>query len=97
LTQPLTTQIEETIGNEVVRTQWIDFSTLGNKLTTRGGLLGRRILVVDEVDDTRTTLVYTIAELQKDIIKQLAEIQDEQEREKLRAETKLAIFVVHNK
>lgn len=49
--------IAEAIGTEVVRVQWLDFSTLGNKLTHGGGLLGRKILVVDEVDDTRTTLV----------------------------------------
>ncbi|KAL1409455.1 hypothetical protein Q8F55_003438 [Vanrija albida] len=88
--------IEEKIGNEVVRVQWIDFSTLGSKLK-HGGLLGRRILVVDEVDDTRTTLVYTIRELQKDINKQLELVQDVAERERLREATKLAIFVVHNK
>ncbi|WOO79808.1 Xanthine phosphoribosyltransferase 1 [Vanrija pseudolonga] len=100
--------IEEQIGNEVVRVQWIDFSTvsdfcqtaltpqLGSKLK-HGGLLGRRILVVDEVDDTRTTLVYTIRELQKDINKQLELVTDVAERERLREATKLAIFVVHNK
>lgn len=49
--------IAEKIGTEVVRVQWLDFSTLGNKYTTGGGLLGRKILVIDEVDDTRTTLV----------------------------------------
>ncbi|WVQ79551.1 hypothetical protein IAT38_001650 [Cryptococcus sp. DSM 104549] len=88
--------VEEKVGTEVVRTQWLDFSTLGHGFT-HGGLLGRKILVVDEVDDTRTTLVYTIRELQSDINKQLAEVEDEELREKLRAETKLAIFVVHNK
>lgn len=76
--------------------------------------MGRRILVVDEVDDTRTTLVcvsaqhrsvetadrdcrYTIKELQRDIEEQLAEVKDEALRTKLRDETKLGIFVVHNK
>ncbi|WWD20019.1 hypothetical protein CI109_104492 [Kwoniella shandongensis] len=88
--------VEEKVGTEVVRTQWLDFSTLGQNFN-HGGLLGRRILVVDEVDDTRTTLMYTIRELKSDIEKQLAEVKDEQERERLRAETKLAIFVVHNK
>ncbi|WWC93132.1 uncharacterized protein L201_008099 [Kwoniella dendrophila CBS 6074] len=88
--------VEEKVGTEVVRTQWLDFSTLGQNFT-HGGLLGRHILVVDEVDDTRTTLTYTIRELQIDIEKQLALVQDEQERERLRNETKLGIFVVHNK
>ncbi|KAK4683665.1 uncharacterized protein P7C73_g6569, partial [Tremellales sp. Uapishka_1] len=87
--------IEEVAGTEVVRTQWLDFSTLGSNFS-HGGLLGRRILVVDEVDDTRTTLAYTIKELQSDIEAQLAQVADEKERERLRAETQLGIFVVHN-
>jgi len=88
--------IAESQGTEVVRTQWIDFSTLGANFTG-GGLLGRHILIVDEVDDTRTTLMYTVRELTTDIEKQLAQVEDEAEREKLRSETKLGIFVVHNK
>lgn len=39
----------EQIGKEVVRTQWLDFSALS---ATR--LLGKKILIVDEVDDSRT-------------------------------------------
>ncbi|KAL7424862.1 hypothetical protein Q5752_000547 [Cryptotrichosporon argae] len=88
--------IAETMGTEVQRTQWIDFSTLGNKYS-HGGLLGRRILIVDEVDDTRTTLLYTVRELKSDIEKQLQDVADEAERARLRAETKLGIFVVQNK
>ncbi|ORY35059.1 transferase [Naematelia encephala] len=88
--------IAEKPGTEVVRTQWLDFSTLGN-MASRGGLLGRKILVVDEVDDTRTTLMYCLRELQSDINKQLDEVEDETERERLRKETQLGIFVVHNK
>lgn len=88
--------MEEKVGAEVVRTQWLDFSTLGDNFT-HGGLLGRRILIVDEVDDTRTTLMYLVKELQRDINKQLEDVKDEVERERLRAETKLGVFVVHNK
>jgi uncharacterized protein len=40
---------EEEAGNEVIRTQWLDFSTIGVQ-----DLLGKNILIVDEVDDTRT-------------------------------------------
>ena len=57
---------EEKLGKEVIRTQWLDHSTLGNQ-----PLLGRKILIVvsltstvpcktaqrfaqDEVDDSRT-------------------------------------------
>lgn len=62
-----------------------------------GGLLGRRILIVDEVDDTRRTLMYLITELRKDIDEQLALIEDVEKREQLRRDTQLGIFVVHNK
>jgi hypothetical protein len=40
---------------------------------------------------------YCIKELQRDIELQLAAVKDESERERLRAETQLGIFVVHNK
>ncbi|KAG0149233.1 hypothetical protein CROQUDRAFT_689349 [Cronartium quercuum f. sp. fusiforme G11] len=78
---------EEKLGKEVVR---LDFSTLGHT-----PLLGRRILIVDEVDDTRTTLSYAIAELEKDVKTQLEKLSVE-ERTKLPA-TEFAVFVVHNK
>ncbi|EGG13125.1 uncharacterized protein MELLADRAFT_101134 [Melampsora larici-populina 98AG31] len=78
---------EEKVGKEVVR---LDFSTLGHT-----PLLGRRILIVDEVDDTRTTLSYAVAELEKDVKDQLEKL-SEDERKKLDP-TEFAIFVVHNK
>ncbi|KAI5481418.1 xanthine phosphoribosyltransferase [Pseudohyphozyma bogoriensis] len=81
---------EEKIGKEVIRTQWLDFSTLGNR-----PLLGRRILIVDEVDDSRTTLGYAVTELQKDIEEQLAKLPEEK-RASI-PKTELAVFVVHNK
>lgn len=40
----------EQVGTEVVRTQWLDFSTLG--AAGAAGMLGKKILIVDEVDDT---------------------------------------------
>jgi len=40
---------------------------------------------------------YIIRELQKDIDLSLDDVKDETERERLRAETQLGIFVVHNK
>lgn len=52
-------------------------------------LVGKRILIVDEVDDTRTTLEYAVRELQKDI---------EIARQKLGYEgdkTEFSIFVLH--
>ena len=40
---------EEMIGSQIVRTQWLGPSK---------ALLGRRALIVDEVDDSRQTLQY---------------------------------------
>lgn len=82
------TTTAETIGKQVVRTQWLDFSTLG-----RTPLVGRRILIVDEVDDTRTTLAYAVNELQKDIKLQTDAMPADQKR----PETAFAVFTVHNK
>ncbi|EMD39059.1 hypothetical protein CERSUDRAFT_63970 [Gelatoporia subvermispora B] len=77
----------EQIGNEVIRTQW-----LGPE--TAHVLLGKRALIVDEVDDSRKTLHYAVSELQKDVERDLASL-PESEREAQR--TKFAVFVVHNK
>lgn len=52
-------------------------------------LVGKNILIVDEVDDTRTTLEYAVKELQKDV---------ETARQKMGREgekTKFCIFVLH--
>ncbi|BGP12420.1 hypothetical protein JCM10213v2_000336 [Rhodosporidiobolus nylandii] len=81
---------EEKLGKEVVRTQWLDFSTLGSR-----PLIGRRILIVDEVDDSRTTLGYAVEELKKDIQAQFDKLPEDKKSEY--PKTELAIFVVHNK
>lgn len=85
LYEDLGTGVEEAIGTEVQRIQWLDFSTLGG-----ASLLNKRILIVDEVDDTRTTLGYALKELKKDAAKQAMEkgVEDSSE---------FGIFVVHNK
>ncbi|CDZ97741.1 prtase-like protein [Phaffia rhodozyma] len=93
LYESLPSTTAEQLGTEVVRTQWLDFSTLG--AAGASGLLGKKILVVDEVDDSRTTLSYAITELQKDIAKLEAQLTDEQR--KVTPPTQLGIFVVHNK
>jgi len=54
-------------------------------------LIGRNVLIVDEVDDTRTTLDYAVRELEKDV-KEAAKRSD-REGEK----TRFSIFVLHNK
>lgn len=55
-------EVEEA-GTKVTRTQWLDFTSLGEI----ENLVGKRILIVDEVDDTRTTLEYAVKELEKDV------------------------------
>ncbi|TFK32804.1 hypothetical protein BDQ12DRAFT_692011 [Crucibulum laeve] len=79
----------EQIGNEVIRTQWLGPDS--GKL-----LLGKRNLIVDEVDDTRKTLHYALSELKKDVEQELLSY-PESERESLRSATKFGVFVVHNK
>lgn len=78
----------ETAGLEVVRTQWLDFGTLGAHY---GDLIGKTILIVDEVDDTRTTLHYALTELEKDVQEQAVRLGRADEA------TKFIIFVLHNK
>ncbi|KAK2673758.1 hypothetical protein RAB80_011301 [Fusarium oxysporum f. sp. vasinfectum] len=53
----------EAPGTKVTRTQWLDLTALGEM----ENLVGKRILIVDEVDDTRTTLEYAVKELEKDV------------------------------
>ncbi|KAI1074765.1 PRTase-like protein [Whalleya microplaca] len=75
------------IGTKVTRTQWLDLSSLGEM----ENLIGKRILIVDEVDDTRTTLEYAVKELEKDV--EAAQQKLGRQGEK----TQFNIFVLHNK
>lgn len=75
----------EQVGTVVTRTQWLDLSSLGGM----ENLVGKRILIVDEVDDTRTTLEYAVRELEKDV--QTASEKLGYTGEK----TKFSIFVLH--
>ncbi|KAH9967270.1 PRTase-like protein [Russula dissimulans] len=75
----------EQIGNQVIRTQW---------LYPGKTLLGKRVLIVDEVDDTRTTLQYAVSELQKDV-DEAVQLLPESEREG--SKPQFAVFAVHNK
>jgi hypoxanthine phosphoribosyltransferase len=75
----------EQLGTKVTRTQWLDLTSLGEM----ENLVGKRILIVDEVDDTRTTLEYAVKELEKDV---------EAARKKLGytgEKTVFSIFVLH--
>lgn len=85
-TLPTDAVVEEP-GTKVTRTQWLDLTSLGEMKN----LIGKKILIVDEVDDTRTTLEYAVKELQKDV---------ETARQKIGAEgegskTEFSIFVLH--
>ena len=73
------------IGTKVTRTQWLDFSSLGSMKN----LVGKRILIVDEVDDTRTTLEYAVKELEKDVEAVRQKIGPDGEK------TEFSIFVLH--
>lgn len=77
---------EEVPGTKVTRTQWLDLSSL-----EMANLIGKNVLIVDEVDDTRTTLEYAVRELEKDV--QIATENLGRTAEK----TNFSIFVVHNK
>jgi len=76
---------EEKPGTKVTRTQWLDLSSL-----EMSNLIGKNVLIVDEVDDTRTTLEYAVKELEKDV---------EIARQKIGSDkkTQFSIFVLHNK
>jgi hypoxanthine phosphoribosyltransferase len=84
-TSPATAGEVEQAGTKVTRTQWLDLSSLGEM----SNLVGKRILIVDEVDDTRTTLEYAVRELEKDV--EIASKKLGQESEK----TTFSIFVLH--
>ncbi|EZF24471.1 hypothetical protein H112_03072 [Trichophyton rubrum D6] len=77
---------EEVPGTKVTRTQWLDLSSL-----EMANLIGKNVLIVDEVDDTRTTLEYAVRELEKDV--EHAQKQLGRQGEK----TTFSIFVLHNK
>ncbi|QPG74706.1 Xanthine phosphoribosyltransferase 1 [Brettanomyces nanus] len=79
---------QDTIGTEIVRTQWLDFGALEKNFDS---LIGKNILIVDEVDDTRTTLHYALSELYKDINEKAKSLGRDIH------DTKFSIFVVHNK
>lgn len=52
-------------------------------------LIGKNILIVDEVDDTRTTLEYAVKELKKDVASAQQKLGREGEK------TNFSIFVLH--
>jgi len=79
------TQVEEA-GKKVTRTQWLDLGSL-----EMANLIGKNVLIVDEVDDTRTTLEYAVRELEKDVAQAAKEVGRSAEG------TQFSVFVLHNK
>ncbi len=79
---------QDKIGKEVIRTQWLDFGALEKSFDS---LIGKNILIVDEVDDTRTTLHYALTELYKDVKRKADALGRDM------SDTKFSIFVVHDK
>ena len=79
------TPVEEA-GTKVKRTQWLDLSSL-----EMANLIGKKVLIVDEVDDTRTTLEYAVRELQKDVAAAAKQAGRGAE------DTEFSVFVLHNK
>ncbi|CCF58505.1 hypothetical protein KAFR_0E03540 [Kazachstania africana CBS 2517] len=80
----------EKAGVSIKRIQWIDYEQC--KLN----LVGKRVLIVDEVDDTRSTLHYALYELEKDVADQ-AKAQGIDLEQNPDYKTKFAIFVLHDK
>ncbi|CAG7956862.1 unnamed protein product [Penicillium nalgiovense] len=81
--------VEEVPGTEVKRLQWLDVNS------SMINLIGKNVLIVDEVDDTRTTLQYAVEELQKDV--KVAQKQLPSGSPLKGEETKFHVFVLHNK
>ncbi|CAL9735813.1 hypoxanthine-guanine phosphoribosyltransferase [Monosporozyma servazzii] len=81
---------QEQVGVKINRTQWIDYEQC--KLD----LVGKNVLIVDEVDDTRTTLHYALHELEKDA-KEQAEAKGIDVEKCPEMKTNFGIFVLHDK
>lgn len=79
--------VEEVPGTEVKRLQWLDVNS------SMINLIGKNVLIVDEVDDTRTTLQYAVEELQKDV--KVAQKQLPSGSPLKGEETKFHVFVLH--
>jgi len=82
----------ESDQQKIYKTQWISTDRKNDPLAV--SFSGQRILIVDEVDETRTTLSYAVKELENDIEKQRNAAEENQEEW---IEPKLGVFVVHNK
>ncbi len=59
------------------------------------GLVGKNILIVDEVDDTRTTLDYAVQELEKDVDAARQKLKEDDNGAEDKGPAKFSIFVLH--
>ncbi|KAJ5791426.1 uncharacterized protein N7518_008437 [Penicillium psychrosexuale] len=84
-----TDSVEEVPGTKVTRLQWLDMNS------SMANLIGKNVLIVDEVDDTRTTLQYAVNELEEDVKKAQKQLPANDPRKD--KETKFFVFVLHNK
>ncbi|CAO1624894.1 unnamed protein product [Sympodiomycopsis kandeliae] len=86
----------QTMGREVIRTQWLDEKMFTLPTTTNPNtLLGKNIIFVDDIDDSRSTLQYAYQELKKDIENAYLNL-SESEKKSL-PPTRFATYVIHNK
>ncbi|KGO36538.1 hypothetical protein PEX1_035680 [Penicillium expansum] len=84
-----TDSVEEVPGTKVTRLQWLDINS------SMANLIGKNVLIVDEVDDTRTTLQYAVEELEKDVNEAQKQLPAGDKRKDLK--TNFFVFVLHNK
>lgn len=82
-----TDSVEEVPGTKVTRLQWLDMNS------SMANLLGKNVLIVDEVDDTRTTLQYAVKELEGDVKKAQDQLPPGDEKKNLK--TNFFVFVLH--
>ena len=82
----------ESETKEIYKTQWIATDLQRDPLAV--SFSNQRILIVDEVDETRRTLSYAVEQLSKDIDQQRGGAKEKGEEW---VEPKLGVFVVHNK
>lgn len=85
LYEPIPGVTSEKLGTEVVRTQWPPSAKI---------FFGKKILIIDEVDDSRTTLQFALAELRRDVEAELLKLPESERKQNY---PEFAVFVVHNK
>lgn len=82
-----TDSVEEVPGTKVTRLQWLDMNS------SMANLIGKNVLIVDEVDDTRTTLQYAVKELEDDVKKAQDQLPLGDKKKNLK--TNFFVFVLH--